>query len=287
VTSKKNIRIVTGTIASLVAFIFYSFIGCISEGEDKKDVVAQVNLEQITNAELEAALPDITSPEAKLALKRKLMETWIENEIFYQSAIKEGLSLSENEQMMVKNYERQLLVEKYLEKYLNINYRVLDQEIEDHYNKHKQEFTWDDEYVHIIHLLVENEDRTINDEIRKSKNLLEVIKNNYLDQQSTPERPIGDLGYVKLNDFPSRLVSTIKTTKTGSIRGPIKTDQGYHYFQLLDVQKAGATKELETVKDEIILRIKISKRSNELESLKQKLRSNFKIQTDLNILVKP
>lgn len=283
---KKNIRNVTRIITVLFPLVLYLLSGCISEGEDKKDVVAQVNLAQITNAELEASLPDITSPEAKLALKRNLMETWIENEIFYQSAIKEGLSLTDSEKMMVKNYEKQLLVEKYLEKYLNINYHVLDQEIEDYYDKHKQEFIWKDEYVHIIHLLVETEDRTINDEIRKSKNLLEVIKNNYFDQQSTPERPIGDLGYVKLNEFPSRLVNIIKTTKTGSIRGPIKTDLGYHYFQLLDVQKAGATKDLDIVKDEIILRIKISKRSNELESLKQKLRSNFDIQTDLNILVK-
>lgn len=283
---KNNIRTATRLIAALFQLILILFMGCISESENKNDVVAQVNIEQITNAELEAQLPDITSPEAKLALKRKLMETWIENEIFYQSAIKEGLFLSDNEKLMVKNYEKQLLIEKYLEKYLNINYRILDQEIEDYYNKHKKEFIWDDDYVHIIHLLLENDDRTINDEIHKSKNLLEVIKNNYFDQQSTPERPIGDLGYVKLSDLPSRLVSVIKTTKTGSIRGPIKTDRGYHYIQLLDIQEAGDTKDLDVVKDEIILRIKIAKRSSELESLKQKLRSNFDIQTDLNILVK-
>ena len=267
--------------------LFYSLVlsACLSESEQKKGVVAQVDLAQITNTDLEAALPETTSPEAKLSLKRKLMESWIENEIFYQSALKEGLSLSNHEKVMVRNYEKRLLVEKYLEKYLNVNYRVLDQEIEDYYNKHKQEFVWDDAYVHIIHLVIENEDRTIHNEIMKSKNLLAVIENNFFDQQSTQERPIGDLGYVKLGELPSRLTSRIKTTKTGSIRGPIKTDYGYHYFQLMDTQSAGAVKELEIVKDEIILRIKMIKRRNELDNLKQNLRSNFNIQTDLNNLL--
>lgn len=283
---RKNIRI-KNLFLKLLIILFYTLVlsGCLSESEQKKGVVAQVDLAQITNTDLEAALPETTSPEAKLSLKRKLMESWIEDEIFYQSALKEGLSLSNHEKMMVRNYEKRLLVEKYLEKYLNVNYRVLDQEIEDYYNKHKQEFVWDDAYVHIIHLVIENEDRTIHNEIMKSKNLLAVIENNFFDQQSTQERPIGDLGYVKLGDLPSRLASRIKTTKTGSIRGPIKTDYGHHYFQLLDTQNAGAFKDLEIVKDEIILRIKMIKRRNELDNLKQNLRSNFNIQTDLNNLL--
>jgi peptidyl-prolyl cis-trans isomerase C len=271
------------TFALILIILFQA---CLSEGDNKKDVVAQVNLAQISNSELEASLSPDTKPESKLALKRKLMEKWIEDEIVYQTAVNEGLTLNEIENMMIKNYEKRLIIEKYLQKYLNVNYKILDQEIEDYYNKHKQEFVWNDEYVNIIHLVIENEDRAIDNEIRKSKNLLDVIKNNFFDQQSTRERPIGDLGYVKLSDLPARLQSRVKTTKTGSIRGPIKTEYGVHYFQLLDVQKADAIKDLELIKDEIILRIKMQKRRNEIDKLKQNLRSNFSIQTDLTNLSK-
>jgi len=278
------IAININNIKKYIIFTLAIFFACVSEGENKKNIVAQVDLAYISNAELEASLPTGVTSDSKVALKRKIMEKWIEDEILYQTALKDGLTLNEIEKFMVKNYEKRLLIEKYLQKYININYRVLDQEIEDYYDKHKQEFIWNDDYVHIVHLIMENEDRTIDSEIRKSKDLINVIKNNFFDQQSTEERPIGDLGYIKLKELPAALQSRIKTTKTGSIRGPIKTDFGVHYYQLLDIQKAGTVKDLELVKDEIILRIKMQKRRAEIGKLKQDLRPNFSIQTDLSNL---
>ena len=258
--------------------------GCSSKSDSKGNVVAQVNTAQITNRELESAIPEGSSAEVKVALKRNLMEKWIEEEIFYQVALEEGLSLSEAEQKLVHDYEKRLLIQKYINTHLSDGYRILDQEIEDYYNKHKREFVWDDETVHIIHLVLETDDPDIRTEIRQSKDLLAVIKKNFLDQQSTPERPIGDLGYQKLNEFPSTIQRRIKNLKTGNISGPIKTNYGYHYIQLLDYQKKGAVKELYQARDEINMRLQVLKRNEEIENIKQSLRSKFTIQTDLSKL---
>jgi len=275
----------------LESFIFVFFIialfSCAPEDEVKKDVVAQVNLAQVTDTELESIIPPTTPTEVKVALKRKLMEKWIEEEIFYQTALRDGISLSDDEQSMIDNYKKNLVIKKFLEKKLNINYRVLDQEIEDYYVRYKKEFVWDDTYVHIIHLVMDAEDKAISDEIRKNKSLLEVIKNNFFDQQSSEQRPIGDLGYVKLNELPDRLAKRINSMKTGTISRPIKSEYGYHYVQLLDLQKPDAIKDLEIVRDEIILRIKIEKRNSEIGRLKQQLRADFSIQTDLSKLSPP
>ena len=214
----------------------------------------------------------------------KLMEKWIEDEIFYQAAMEEGINLTHYEETLVKNYRKRLIIEKYLKKYLNKNYRILDQAIEDYYNNNKQEFVWDDTYVHIIHLVLENRERVIDNEIQSTKDLLAVIKDNFFDQKSTTERPIGDLGYVKLTDLPSDLSSRIKNMKTGTIRGPIRTSLGYHYIQLLDVQNPGTIKDLDLVRDEIIHRLQIQQRKNEIEDLKRRLRENYTIQTDLSKL---
>jgi parvulin-like peptidyl-prolyl isomerase len=101
-----------------------------------------------------------------------------------------------------------------------------------------------------------------------------------LDQQSSPERPVGDLGYVELSKWPPRLVQAIKQYQTGAIRGPIRTEHGYHYIQVLDLQPAGAIQELDIVKDEIIMRLKIARRFSEIEKLKLTLQPTFTIQTD-------
>ena len=272
------------TLFISTALIMLMSNGCSTNGNNKSDVVAQVNLAQISNSELEAAIPEGSSGEVKLALKRNLMEKWIEEEIFYQVALDEGLSLSEDEDLLVRNYEKRLLIQKFLDIRLSNNYRVLDQEIEDYYDLHKREFTWDDEYVHLIHLVIENDDNVIKSEIKGSKNLLEIIKKNFLDQQSTPERPIGDLGYQKLSEFPAPIIRKVRSLKTGNISGPIKTDYGYHYIQLLDLQKEGAIKDLDICRDEINLRLQLYKRNEEIKSLKQSLRAGFTIQTDLSKL---
>jgi parvulin-like peptidyl-prolyl isomerase len=258
--------------------------GCTNKSNSKGNVVAQVNEAQITNTELEAAIPEGSSPEVKLALKRNLMEKWIEEEIFYQVALEEGLSLSEQEMLLVKNYEKRLLVQKYIDTRLSPNYRILDQEVEDYYNKHQREFVWDDETVHIIHLVLDNDDSAIKSEIRQSKDLMEVIKKNFFDQQSTPERPIGDLGYQKLSEFPNTIQRRIRNLKTGNISGPLKTKYGYHYIQLLDFQKKGAIKDLDLARHEIYMRLQFFNRNEEIKNIKQSLRSGFTIQTDLSKL---
>jgi parvulin-like peptidyl-prolyl isomerase len=268
----------------MIAGTVLLFFGCSSKSDSKVNVVAQVNTAQITNDELESAIPEGSSAEVKVALKRNLMEKWIEDEIFYQVALEEGISLNAQEQKLVKDYERRLLIQKYIDTHLSENYRVLDQEIEDYYNKHKREFVWDDETVHIIHIVLENDDSDIRAEIRQSKDLLAVIKKNFLDQQSSPERPIGDLGYQKLNEFPNTIQRRIKNLKTGNISGPIRTNHGYHYVQLLDYQKKGAFKDLDLTRDEINMRLQIQKRNEEIKDIKQSLRSKFTIQTDLSKL---
>jgi len=261
--------------------------GCSSEDSNKRDVVAQVNTAMITSSELEDAIPQDITNEVKLALKRNLMEKWIEDEIFFQTAVEEGLALNEKEKIQIRNYERSLLIKKFLESHLSNNFKILDQEIEDYYNIHRNEFSWDDEYVHIIHLVMDNDDAGIKTEIRASKDLLEVIRKNFLDQQTTPERPIGDIGYQKLNEFPDEIVKKIKTMRTGNISGPLKTKYGYHYIQLLDRQNKGDTKELDLVRGEIIMRLQLSKRNEEIENLKRELRPRFTIQTDLSKVSEP
>jgi peptidyl-prolyl cis-trans isomerase C len=280
--------VITNNIKVILSLLLIStgilITGCTNKSNSKGNVVAQVNEAQITNTELEAAIPEGSSPEVKLALKRNLMEKWIEEEIFYQVALEEGLSLSEQEMLLVKNYEKRLLVQKYIDTRLSHNYRILDQEVEDYYNKHQREFVWDDETVHIIHLVLDNDDSAIKSEIRQSKDLMEVIKKNFFDQQSTPERPIGDLGYQKLSEFPNMIQRRIRNLKTGNISGPIKTNYGYHYIQLLDFQKKGAIKEIDLARDEIYMRLQFLNRNEEIKNIKQSLRSGFTIQTDLSKL---
>ena len=47
-------------------------VGCASEENEKRNVVAQVNTAQISNSELESSIPENISSDVKLALKNHL-----------------------------------------------------------------------------------------------------------------------------------------------------------------------------------------------------------------------
>jgi peptidyl-prolyl cis-trans isomerase C len=267
-----------------VIIVSHLLFSCGGEEKQVKDIIAEVNKAYITGSEIEARIPDNLTDDMKAALKRKFMDEWIEREIFYQTAVKEDMKLSDDELQMIDNYRKELLVQKYLNKYVNKTYHILDREVEEYYKNNKEEFKWYADHVHIIHLVVKSYDASLFKEISQSKNLLTIIEKNYFDQQSSLENPIGDLGYVKLDELPAELKNAIKGMRTGDISKQIKSEYGYHFIQLLDFQRAGTWKEMDLVKEEIIRRIKLQKRKKEIEELKNKLRVEFSIQTHLSKL---
>jgi hypothetical protein len=268
----------------LMISLFPLLYMCGGEEKQEEDIIAEVGKAYITGSEIEQRIPDNLADDMKVALKRKYMDEWIEREIFCQTAVKEDVELSPDEEKMIDNYRKELLVQKYLSKYVNKTYHVLDREVEEYYKNNKEEFKWYADHVHIIHLVVKSYDASLFREISQSKDLLAIITKNYFDQQSSLENPIGDVGYVQVDELPAELQKAIKGMRTGDISKQIKTEHGYHFIQLLDFQRADTWKEMELVKEEIIRRIKLQKRKQEIEDLKNKLRVNFSIQTHLSKL---
>jgi len=180
VSKMKNLNI----YLIIIPLVFFS-VNCQPEKDNSTNVIAQVNDAFITLEELESKIPEGTNEEVKLALMRQFMEQWVEEEIFYQTAQNENIEYTYTELILIKDFKRRLLIQSFVEAKINKNYRVLDKEIEDYYKQHKEEFIWNEDNVHIIHLVIENRERKIFEEIRKSEDLLEIIKSYYFDMQST------------------------------------------------------------------------------------------------------
>ncbi|HGY56623.1 MAG TPA: hypothetical protein ENK44_13015 [Caldithrix abyssi] len=267
-------------ICLLVVLIF--LVQCKQEKEIPREFVAQVNDQYLLNKHLQYSVPPGLDEETAFALKSTIISRWVEDEVLYQTAVAEGMTLSDKEKHLLHEYEKSLYIQKYLTRKLDRDYRISEKEIEDYYDDHVDEFKRSEDEVHIIHLLMEQRDNAIFKEIRQAKDLNEIIRKYYFDEKSTPEQPNGDLGYVKVSSLDERFVKTIKRLKTGSITKPIKTDQGYHFIQLLDWQKKGTTIDLDLVRDEIILRLKRLKREEERQRLLRELKEKAQIQTYLS-----
>lgn len=262
--------------------VIFIGISCSNKHELPPELVAQVNDSYLVKDNINSRVPVNLQEDTKLSMKKVLIKQWVEEEIIYQTAVKEGFRLNENEQFQVENYEKSLIIQHYLDAKLNINYKVPDKDIEDYYNDNRKEFIRKEDEVHVIHLLIENKDKAIFDEISDTKNLQEIIDKHYYDIRSTYERPNGDLGYVPTESLPQIIQRAVRNQKTGSISKPLKSNDGYHFIQLKDKQKKGSQIDLELIKDEIVRRLKWQMRGQEQTRLMDELRSKFQVQTYLS-----
>jgi len=274
---KKSIRFI------LPAALFLVFVNrCGQTNHQPEDMVAQVNDSYLLKEQLKYRLPDGLDKETILVLKKDIISKWVENEVLYQAAVQEGFKHSPKEEFFISEYGKSLLVQRYLNARLDKDYSVSHQDMEEYYQKNRREFVRQQDEVHLVHLFVEHRDKVIFKEIDKTDDLSALIKRYYFDEKSTKEQPNGDLGYVPLAILPDNFIRTIKRMKTGAVSKPIKTKDGYHFLQLLDLEKKGSIREMEQVKNQIIFRIKRERREKEKERLLKETKNSAQIQTYLS-----
>ncbi len=275
---KQNSLILLG----LTAIFAVSLFGCRKTETMPEDMVAQVNDHYLRLKQVEESVPQGLPDDLALSLKKNIISRWVENEALYLAAKEEGVSLSDYDKYLLEEYRKSLLIQHYFNKKIKKDFPVSDKAIEDYYKAHKDEFRREKDEVHVVHLFMEQSDPAIFKEIRNADDLMPIIKKYYLNEKSTVNQPNGDLGYVAIDQFPESLARVLKRMKTGTISRPIKTREGYHFFQLIDRQKKGTIRSLDLVRDQIVLRLKKQRHDKLVKDLVQQAKQKVQIQTYLS-----
>jgi parvulin-like peptidyl-prolyl isomerase len=256
--------------------------GCKETKIPPNDIVAQINDRYLSKKELNYHVPSGFSDDIVLSIKKNQINKWIEDEIFLISAEEVGISLDDKEEFLVEEYRKSMLIQKYLNHKLTRNILVSEKEIDNYYNTHQKEFVRNNNEVHLIHFLLPQKDNAIFAEIKKCDDLMPLIKKYFLDQKSTIEMPNGDLGYIAEKDLPNKFLTVLKSMKTGDVSKPIRMDGEYHFIQLVDRKKAGTYRDLQLIRNDIVLRLRKEHRTEELVRLKRELKVKFQVQTFLS-----
>ncbi len=274
-----KIHLKTFLLAALVAVVA---LQCRPKEEVPEDLVAQVNDRYLRLKEVQENVPEGLAADMALSLKKNLISKWVESEALYQMALEEGIKLDDYQTFLVNEYRKALIIQNLIEQKLNKNYTVSQSEIETYYKNHQDEFRRAEDEMHLVHLFMDQYDQAIFKEIKRSNDLMSIIKKYYFDEKSSIEQPNGDLGYVPVSQIPQKFVRTLRRMKTGKISKPLKFGEGYHFFQLLDLKKKGSVRSLELVRDEIVLRLKKQQREKTYNALVQEAQQKVQIQTYLS-----
>src|SRR5262245_35087329 len=222
-------------VRPLFLIFFVGLFGCSPPGP--KEVVARVAGEPILVSDLLQAYdregdkfgPDAVKDSKRfLALKEKLLEDLIQKKILNKEAVKEGISVSEEDlEQEVRNYKSRyterdfqkilesrninyavwrevkrtnLMIDRLLEKKLFGDIKVSDEEIKKYYEEHQGEFTLP-ESVRVRQILTDTKEKadSIREKLEQGENFARLARALSI----APDRKQGgDLGFITRGTFP-------------------------------------------------------------------------------------
>ena len=253
------------------------------------------------------------------SVNKEVIESMIRREILYQESRKAGIKIAKkeidgeidtlkkqflsdaeyknelsrrniSEDMLRARLERNLSVQKYVERQFLEKVKVTDEDTiayyESHLNLLKQPLQ-----VRVSHILIQSdskwEDSRKQEARQKAERILKDLKKGKdfaviaRDDSDGPTRTNGgDLGYIKKGQLEKQFESVIFDLKTGEISGIIETDYGFHMFKVMD-RKPESILAYDKVKEQIRQYLLQDKAKQEADLHARKLREK----SDVKILL--
>ena len=245
-----------------------------SDGVKENAIIARVNEEEINVKEFRNVLEkhkrkyrvdnsDPVESSSFLWLKTNALNEMIQNTLFRQEAGKGGISVAEEEfeiaLLKAKNgyaekafkkhleiedisqdeweneLKNNLLIKKLIDKRVNSNVSVNEEEIQKYFAEHAEEFHTGKQ-VKALHIMVETEEEALRIKKQldsKGGDFAELAREYSLGPEGAEG---GDLGYVQEGHMPPELDAIFKLKK-GEVSKIIRTPYGSHIFQVVDKRK--------------------------------------------------
>lgn len=193
-------------------------------------------------------------------------------EAFTNALVQQGLTEDEYR----KELAEQMIVNKLREE-VTKDISVTEEEAMAYYDQHKDEFA-QPEMVRVRHILVKTEEeaKKVMERVKKrGEDFEKVAKEVSIDEGSKDKG--GDLGYFSRGRMVKPFEdAAFSLKKKGEIKGPVKTQFGYHIIQLVD-RKEPHKMEFSEVKDRILNDLKNEKEQKKMDDLVNELRSKANI----------
>ena len=148
-----------------------------------------------------------------------------------------------------KTLRQQLLELKVINQTVRSRISVGDDEVRAFYAQTVRQATGDQLQVHILQILVpvapSASEAAVNDKRRFAGKLVEQLRSGAdfttLAQQAVAEgasKGGGDMGWVARGDLPEELRDTVASMDPGDLRGPVRSERGFHILQLVEKKNA-------------------------------------------------
>ena len=250
-------------------------VGCQRKEEIEGTPVAVVGESILMLEDLDRTIPPELSDHVSARQKRDIVERWMEEELLYREALRRGIDCEKEVRELIERSKRDLLVAQLLEREIGSHLDVSEEEIQEYYEAHKDEFTRAEEEIRARQILVETNRKaeSIRKRLRSGERFETLAQEESLDSAAMDG---GDMGYFSKEISEPNFWRACQKLKIETISRPVRTDFGYHIIEVLDRKPKGSIRDLEQVRPELITRIATEKQKERLDGLLQTLRSSIR-----------
>ncbi|MDI6785058.1 MAG: peptidylprolyl isomerase, partial [bacterium] len=288
--SKIKWIVIAGGITVSLAIVSVIAIGADKDKETKpavgvapaNEVLAEVNGKKITVSEFYAQMKRMAG-EGQMqmdspALRKKLLEGMIKEELLMQEAEKQGLEKDPAVQNEIEQAKQQIIVRELVRREVIEKTKSVDEkELKTYYDGNKSQFP-SPEQVHARHILLKTkaEADAIKAQLDKGADFTKLAKEKSIDPGTAGRG--GDLGFFSKDEMIPEFSKVAFSLTTGKISAPVKSQFGYHIIKV-EGKKAGGTMGFEEAKPYIERRLVGQKQREKLESWLDLLEKNAKVTT--------
>lgn len=246
-----------------------------------KEVIAKIGERTVTVGQIEEEFskipPQFISHFNDPQRKEQYVQNMIDRIVFSKEAREKGFLDKPDLKEKVDSYVERLLYADYL-KTVTEGVSVSNEEVNAYYEANKTQFATP-ERVKARHILVKTEEEAIKvkDEIDKGGNWDELAT-KYSTDKSNASRG-GDLGYFSRGRMVKEFEDAIFAMNVGEIRGPIKTQFGFHIVKLED-KKPAENQPLDQVENAVRNKVLTDKRQAKLEEVRKELFTKYHVEFD-------
>ncbi len=233
------------------------------------DALAQAGNAELREADLHKLIPEDYRDSVTGSEIRAILDRWVETELLYQQAIKDGLERDSDVAETLRQMQRQILADEFLQRELKNRTRVTAQEVQAYYESHIDQYTQEVNLRHIVLNSVE-EARQVLAQLLAGGDFRTLAQRHSVDPSGSRG---GDLGYLGKGAMNPAFEPAVFEMAPGEVRGPIASSFGFHIVQVVGRRPAADPLPFEMARDEIMQVLLLENRREAEEKLFLELRN--------------
>lgn len=214
-------------------------------------------------------------------VKSQIINQWVNNELLYQSAKKEGVENKPDVKRKIEMLKNQVVATEYLNDVMKKRAQVTQADVNNFYNSHKDDYGVSIKFSKIMTYSPEQAQAALN-ELKSGKSFYQVAKKYSVDYNPQKSITLGPYKRGELAQLPEIGDAAFALKKPGDISGIIQTKYGYFIIKLVSRNKLAKPTTFDEAKNVIYNKLNLKKQTSVYMTLLDSLKKNAKISINAN-----